>query len=97
MLHLLFQTTLDQALMQRFESNDDVVFLENSVFRLINGNSLSANLLQLLTDNVQLYVLQEELETRGIIKDKLLPGVKVTDYSGLVELTEKNKLIYSWR
>ncbi|KAF3982060.1 MAG: sulfurtransferase TusB, partial [Methylococcales symbiont of Hymedesmia sp. n. MRB-2018] len=41
-------------------------------------------------------VLNEELETRGIEKKELVPGVKVIDYLALAQLTETNTLISSW-
>ncbi len=96
MLHLISQSSIDLSLLQRIDSGDDVVFLENAVFCLNKGSLLSAELKVLLKNNVFLYVLSDELNTRGVSVDELVAGVEVIDYSGLVKLTEKNKLVKSW-
>lgn len=96
MLHLISQSSVDLSLLQRIDSGDDVVFLENAVFRVNKGSLLSAELNILLKNNIFLYVLSDELDTRGLSIDDLLVGVEVLDYSGLVTLTEKNKLVKSW-
>lgn len=96
MLHLIFQSVVEHAVLQRIASADDVVFMENAVFRVYKGNILAAELLKMLNNNIHLYVMNEEIETRGINQNELIPGVKVIDYSGLVELTQKNKVTMSW-
>ncbi len=96
MLHLISQSSIDLSVLQRIDNADDVVFLENAVFRVNKGSILTAELERLITNNVFLYVLTDELATRGIRVDELVFGVEVIDYSGLVKLTEKNKVIQSW-
>lgn len=96
MLHLISQSFIDLSLLQRIDSGDDVVFLENAVFCLNKGGLLSTELIVLLKNNVFLYVLSDELNTRGVGVDELVVGVEVIDYAGLVKLTEKNKLVKSW-
>ena len=51
MLHLIFQSPVDKAILERIDSGDDVVFLENSVLRLLKNGNLSNTLTQLLTQN----------------------------------------------
>jgi tRNA 2-thiouridine synthesizing protein B len=96
MLHLIFQSTVDSALLQRIDSGDDVVFLENAVFRVIKQGLSSVELQSLLKNRVYLYVLDIELETRGINAAELVSGIEIIDYPGLVGLTEKNRVIRTW-
>ncbi len=96
MLHLIFQSVLEHAVIQRIGRGDDVVFMENAVFRVYKYNILSAELQKMLNNNINLYVLSEEIETRGINVSELILGVKVIDYLGLVQLTEDNKVIMTW-
>jgi len=96
MLHLIFQSTVDNALLQRIDSGDDVVFLENAVFRVIKQGLSSVELQPLLKNRVYLYVLDIELETRGINAEELVSGIEIIDYPGLVGLTEKNRVIRTW-
>jgi tRNA 2-thiouridine synthesizing protein B len=97
MLHLIFQSSVDDSILQRIDSGDDVVFHENAVFRVYKGSQLTAELRKMHDNGVYFYVLSDELESRGVAIDELVLGVNVIDYSGLVELTEKNKVILTWR
>jgi tRNA 2-thiouridine synthesizing protein B len=95
MLHLIFQSPIATAILERIAAGDDVVFLENAVLRLLHKGSFSDVLTQLLLQN-RLYVLAEDLEVRGIGADELLSGIAVIDYAGLVGLTVSNPSILSW-
>ena len=96
MLHLIYQSPLESSVIQRIESGDDVVFFENAVFRVNKKSLQSTELEQMLANNVYLYVLHDELVIRGVNTDELVLGIAVIDYSGLVALTEKNKIIRTW-
>jgi len=95
MLHLIFQSPIDMAILERIDSGDDVVFLENSVMRILKNGCLSDTLMQLLKQN-RLYVLADDIVVRGINADELVNGIEVIDYSELVRLTVKNPVIQSW-
>ena len=95
MLHLIFQSPIDIAILERIDSGDDVVFLENAVLRILQKGSLSDTLTQLLKRN-RLCVLVDDIEVRGIVADELVSGIEVIDYSELVRLTVKNPVIQSW-
>ena len=95
MLHLIFQSPIDIAILERIDSGDDVVFLENSVLCMLQKGSLSDTLTQLLNRN-RLCVLAEDIDVRGITTDELIKGIEVIDYAGLVALTVKNPVIQTW-
>jgi tRNA 2-thiouridine synthesizing protein B len=95
MLHLIFQSPIDIAILERIDSGDDVVFLENSVLRTLQKGSLSDTLTQLLKQN-RLCVLADDIVVRGIVADELVNGIEVIDYSELVRLTVKNPVIQTW-
>jgi tRNA 2-thiouridine synthesizing protein B len=95
MLHLIFQSPIDKAILERIDPGDEVVFLENSVLRILQNGSLGAALTQLLKQN-RLCVLADDIKARGIVADELVSGVDVIDYSELVKLTVKNPVIQSW-
>jgi len=95
MLHLIFQSPIEIAILDRIDSGDDVVFLENSVLRILQKGSLNDSLIQLLKQS-RLYVLVDDIEIRGIEADELVNGIEVIDYPELVSLTVKNPLIQSW-
>ena len=95
MLHLIFQSPIEIATLDRIDSGDDVVFLENAVLRILQNGNLSETMTQLLTQN-RLCVLAEDIEVRGIAAHELVNGIDVIDYSELVRLTVKNPVIQSW-
>jgi tRNA 2-thiouridine synthesizing protein B len=95
MLHLIFQSPIETAILERMGAGDEVVFLENAVLRLLQKGQLSEMLIQ-LQQHHRLYVLTEDLIVRGIAVDTLVTGIEVIDYAELVELTVKNPLIQSW-
>jgi tRNA 2-thiouridine synthesizing protein B len=95
MLHLIFQSPVDLAILDRIDPGDDVVFLENSVLRILKNGYLSNNLTHFFTQT-RLCVLAEDIEVRGIAAHELVNGIDVIDYSELVRLTVKNPVIQSW-
>jgi len=96
MLHLIFQSSIDSALLQRIDTGDDVVFLDSAICRIMKNGVLKDELQQMLGNRIYLHVLAVELETRGIGGEELVSGFNVIDYAALVELTENNKLIRTW-
>lgn len=95
MLHLISQSPVETAVLERIDTGDSVVFLENAVLRVLHNGSLSETLMQLSARN-RLYVLSDELTVRGIRSEELVRGIEVIDYTGLVELTVRHPLIQTW-
>lgn len=96
MLHLIFQSPIETAVLKRINPADVAVFLENSVLRILQNSDISDTLMQLLLNNNRLYVLSDDIAARGITLDQLVKGLEVIDYAGLVELTVSNPVIQSW-
>ena len=95
MLHLIFQSPIEAAILERIDSGDVVVFLENAVLRTLQNNAISNTLTQQLGSN-RLCVLSDDIAARGIVPDELVTGIEVIDYAELVELTVNNPVIQSW-
>ncbi|MGZ4956707.1 MAG: sulfurtransferase complex subunit TusB [Methylobacter sp.] len=95
MLHLIFQSPIETALLERIDSGDVVVFLENAALRVLQNSSISDVLTRQLGSN-RLCVLSDDIAIRGIASDELVKGIEVIDYAGLVELTVNNPIIQTW-
>jgi sulfur relay protein TusB/DsrH len=93
MLHLISQVST--AVLERIGDNDELVFLENALLQLLKTGRYSDSLEKLLKTH-QLYALADELAVRGILPDELVIGIQSIDYSTLVELTVKHRIIQSW-
>ena len=95
MLHLIFQSPIQTAVLERVSTGDAVIFFENSVLRLLKGSENSA-CLEKMSLNCSLFVLIDDIETRGILPEELISGIKVMDYPAFVTLTTQHKLIQTW-
>lgn len=95
MLHLIFQSPIEVAVLERIESGDVVVFLENAVLCVLQNSAISDALTRQLGKN-RFCVLSDDIAIRGIITDELVKGLEVIDYAGLVELATDNPVIQSW-
>jgi tRNA 2-thiouridine synthesizing protein B len=95
MLHLIFQSPIDSAVLERMAVGDVAVFLENAVLGTLQ-NSVSSEVLSNKLNSNRLCVLSEDMAIRGILESELVRGLEIIDYSGLVELSVENALITSW-
>ena len=95
MLHLISQSPIESAVLERVADGDELVFLDNAVLRLLQQGELNQTLSALLK-NHQLYVLADTLTVRGISAEELVQGISVIDYPQLVALTVKHSVIQSW-
>ncbi len=95
MLHLVFQSPIELAILQRVKPDDVVVFLENSVLRILKQGALQPVLLPLIQTN-RLCVMSDDIVVRGISVHELVLGIDVIDFDELVALTIQNAVIQSW-
>jgi tRNA 2-thiouridine synthesizing protein B len=96
MLHLIAETSLSQAVVERIVAGDDVVLQGGSVWAALLGHEDNSKLQQLIGLPCRVYALQDLLVANGIAGQKLLLGVVAVDYAELVELTVKNPVIHTW-
>ena len=95
MLHLIFQSPIDSAVLERMVTGDVAVFLESAVLGVLQNAQQSGVLADKLT-STRLCVLSEDMLARGILESELVAGLEIIDYPGLVKLTVENPLITSW-
>ena len=95
MLHLISTSPIASAVLARTSIGDDVVFLENALWHLLQTGALHNTLTELLNTH-QLYVLADDLVVRGINTNELIQGIHIIDYPQFVDLTVKNPVIQSW-
>lgn len=95
MLHLIFQSPIEKATLARIDDGDAVVFLQDAVLTILAQNAAAGFLMEKLSAK-QLYVLNDDLEVRGLEQDRLISAIEVIDTAGLVELTVANEVIKSW-
>ncbi len=96
MLHLIAESTLSQALVERISHGDDVVLQAGAVWAAFLGHRDNAKLSKLLSKGCNVYALCDVLAMNGISHQQLLAGVQPLEYAHLVELTVKNPVIHTW-
>ena len=90
MLHIISNIT--PAILNRINQNDAVICLENAVLYLLKNNIHQEKLNTLK----QLYVLNEHIVERGLLKQDILEHIIIINYAEFVELTLKHYPIQSW-
>ena len=50
----------------------------------------------LLTANVKIYAVKEDLLARGISKEQVTTGIEVVDYGGVIDLIDQTPRVISW-
>jgi tRNA 2-thiouridine synthesizing protein B len=95
MLHLISASPVPAAVLERIDPGSSIVFLENAVLWILRNGRLHDRLAGKLADH-HLYALSADLAMRGIEADRIVEGIEVIDYQGLVELTVAHPLIQSW-
>lgn len=96
-LHLLFRSArqgdgLEQCLLH-VAAGDALVLLEEAVVESLHGSN---NIAALEGLGVAVFVLQTELDLRGLGEFKLTAGVTPIDYEALVSLVVDYELGQSW-
>lgn len=81
-LHLVFSTTGWQSCQGRIKPDDGIVLLGDGAYLSMQ-----------LDQHNHVFVLQDDLEVRGLTEESRVPGVS---YKQLVELTIQYNPIVSW-
>ena len=90
MLHIISNIT--PVILKRVNANDAVILLDNAVLNVLKNNQYQEQLHSLK----QLYVLNEHLTERGILKQEILEHINIIDYSDFVQLTVEYHPIQTW-
>ena len=69
---------------------------QDMVWAVIAGHADNKKLLQLISSTMSGLCFAGTLTVNGIEITRVLTGVEIIDYAGLVELTVKNPVIHTW-
>lgn len=95
MLHTLMTSPFRcdmPAILRLLATDDDVLLLQDGVIAALQG---SAALEALLSAPINLYVLREDLEARGLVAH-VSSNVTVVGYTDFVKLTVRNLQQMAW-
>jgi len=86
--------SLEQCL-KRIGKGDSVLLIEDAVVSAAEGTSIEAQIAA-SANEVEFFVLQPDLDARGLAEVNLLNSVESVDYAGFVELVVKHERVHSW-
>jgi len=72
-----------------------VLLIEDGVYGVLRDTSAAAQV-QGALDKVRLFVLGPDLKARGFDDERIIPGVKVVDYAGFVDLATEHDKVQAW-
>lgn len=92
MLHIINKTPYNSTVMEccvrSAKNGSPILLFEDGIYAAMAGTAYEARLIEIMADH-PVYALKEDIDARGI--DKIIPGIKLVDYSGFVELVEQHK------
>ncbi|WP_341327351.1 DsrH/TusB family sulfur relay protein [Methylotuvimicrobium sp. KM2] len=95
MLHLIFQSSEVDVVLERIEAGDAVVFIGPSILRLIERGSMTKVLKQ-SAKSCYLCALSDDLALFGVDRGDLVDGIRAIEYAEWVELAVTHKQSLSW-
>jgi len=98
-LHTVNKSPLDRGALESAVNHamkgSAILMIEDGVYGAMNGTSKSSIVSDAMGD-ISFYVMGPDLKARGIDEARLIPGIKVVDYSGFVALAAEHKATQSW-
>ncbi len=72
-----------------------VLLIEDGVYAALKGTAKSA-LVEAHQGDLSFYVLDSDLDARGLADKPLIDGISRVDYGGFVDLVEKHDSVHAW-
>ena len=98
MLHTVNKTPYERnsfdSCLAHTRKGDAVLLIEDGVYAAMKGTAPAKKLEQAAKD-VAIYVLQPDVEARGIA-GRIMDGVKLVDYAGFVDLAAEHPTVQAW-
>ena len=77
------------------EAGSSILLIEDAVYAVLAGSEFSAPLIDRSQD-FRFYVLEPDLQARGLTDMALIESVEIVDYEGFVELVATHDTSQSW-
>jgi len=73
----------------------DILLIEDAVYAALAGTRQESDMRDALR-RYAIYVLQEDVDARGIDPRAMIEGIGTVDYGGFVDLAARNDSVQSW-
>lgn len=72
-----------------------VLLFEDGIYAALTGTQIESQVSAAL-GTLKLYVLGPDLKARGFSDERIIPGIRVVDYAGFVDLTTECDTVQAW-
>lgn len=72
-----------------------ILLFEDGIYAALKGTRFETAVTQALQKH-PVYVLAPDLEARGMAAERVIAGVRLTDYAGFVDLVTENNAVQAW-
>tara|TARA_R110000782_G_scaffold120358_4_gene211324 strand:- start:1251 stop:1508 length:258 start_codon:yes stop_codon:yes gene_type:complete len=76
-------------------NKQSVLLIEDAVYALLPGSAAFSNI-SLLPDEVRMYVLDADMQARGLVLDDLPKRIEPINYDRMVEICAQSSKVLSW-
>jgi tRNA 2-thiouridine synthesizing protein B len=99
MLHTInkspFEKNSLQSCLALARPGSAILLFEDGIYAALKGTRFEATVTQALQKH-NIYVLAPDLEARGMAAERVIAGVRLTDYAGFVDLVTENNAVQAW-
>ena len=95
MLHIISNTPIASAILERTSTGDSIILIENAVIEAVL-TAAEDQVWKTVLQSQKVFVLADDLAVRGLATDRIVSGIEMVDYQGFVQLTCDNEVVYSW-
>ena len=95
MLHILSQSPIEPAILERVATGDTIILIEDAVIEALATSPQSQHW-QNISQTQRVCVLSADIEVRGLATELIPSTIEAVDYRGFVQLTLDNEVIHSW-
>ncbi len=72
-----------------------ILLFEDGIYGALKGTRFEKLVTEALQNNT-IYVLESDIEARGMRADNVIDGIKTTDYAGFVDLATESQRVQAW-
>ena len=99
MLHTVnkspFEKTNLESCLRLAKAGSAVLLIEDGVYAALQDTKMSVAVAEKMKE-LSFYVLQPDVEARGLADKPLIDGIKTVDYGGFVDLVEEHETSTAW-
>jgi tRNA 2-thiouridine synthesizing protein B len=91
-----FERNSLQSCLSIAKDQSSILLIEDGVVAALKDTVMSDELEQAINRGINLYVLEEDLQARGLPQERIMSKIQSVTYSGFVELVTSTDRVQNW-